>query len=114
MLVRVEVLVGPPGCGKTNELLAEMAGVAGRYVFALPTTELIEEKLRDLHREAAKSGTEPVIRAIHSKVVGRAPMGVGREIAEAVEEYSGLPHVVLVVTHEGLMATDFACAAAAP
>ncbi len=67
MLVRVEVLVGPPGCGKTNELLAEMASVPGRYVFALPTTELIEEKLRDLHREAAKSGTEPVIRAIHSK-----------------------------------------------
>src|SRR5215207_2167639 len=50
VLVRVEVLVGPPGCGKTQELLAEMAGVAGRYVFALPTTELVEEKLADLRR----------------------------------------------------------------
>ncbi len=86
---RVEVLVGAPGCGKTNELLAEMAGVAGRYVFALPTTELIEEKLRDLHREAAKSGTEPVIRTIHSKVAGRAPMGVSREIADASRSILG-------------------------
>ena len=111
MLIRVHVSVGPPGCGKTNELLAEMAGVPGRYLFALPTTELIEEKLRDLRRETAKSGTEPVIRAIHSKVAGRAPMDVSREIAEAIEEYSAMPHVVLVVTHEGMMATDFACAA---
>src|SRR3712207_5875501 len=83
-LVRVEVLVGPPGCGKTNELLFEMTTVAGRYVFALPTTELIEEKLRDLQREAAKSGTEPVVRAIHSKVAGRRSATVSREIADAI------------------------------
>ncbi len=108
------MLVGPPGCGKTQELLAKMAGVPGRYLFALPTTELIEEKLRDLHREAAKSGTEPVIRAIHSKVAGRRSTSVAREIAEAVDEHSALPHVVLVVTHEGMMGTDFACAAAVP
>ena len=114
MLIRIEVLVGPPGCGKTREMLVEMASVKGRYVFALPTTELIEEKLADLRREAAKSGTEPVIRAIHSKVAGRAPVGVSREIADAVEGLSAFPHVILVVTHEGLMATDFGCAAAAP
>ncbi len=108
------MLVGPPGCGKTREMLVEMTSVTGRYVFALPTTELIEEKLRDLRREAAKSGTEPVIRAVHSKVAGRAPVGVSREIADAIEELSAFPHVILVVTHEGLMATDFACAAAAP
>ena len=66
-LIRVEVLVGPPGCGKTNELLSEMTAVPGRYVFALPTTELVSEKLLDLNREAAKSGTGPVIRAIHSR-----------------------------------------------
>ena len=69
------MLVGPPGCGKTNVLLAEMAGVPGRYLFALPTTELIEEKPRDLHREAAKSGTEPVIRAIHSNLAGTERAG---------------------------------------
>ena len=104
------MLVGPPGCGKTNELLAEMAGVPGRYLFALPTTELIDEKLRDLIREAANLGTEPVVRAIHSRVAGRRSVSISREIAEAVEELSALPHVVLVVTHEGMMATDFTCA----
>lgn len=113
-MVRVEVLVGPPGCGKTSEMAVEMAAVPGRFVFALPTTGLIEEKLRDLRREAAKSGAEPVIRAIHSRVEGRASVGVAREIAEAVEEFSSLPHAILLVTHEGLMATDFSCAAAAP
>ena len=41
-------------------------------------------------------------------------MGVSREIGDAIEELSQFPHVILVVTHEGLMATDFACAAAAP
>jgi hypothetical protein len=113
-LIRVEVLVGPPGCGKTQELLVEMASVRGRYVFALPTVELIKEVLVALHREAGLSGAEPVIRTIHSKVAGRAPVGVSREIADAIEELSSFPHVILVVTHEGMMATDFACAAAAP
>jgi hypothetical protein len=112
VLVRVEVLVGPPGCGKTQELLAEMAGVAGRYVFALPTTELVEEKLADLRREAEERGTEPMVRAVHSRAPGRTSVGVARAISEAVEELSLLPHVVLLVTHEGLMAADFSSAAA--
>ncbi len=108
------MLVGPPGCGKTSEMLVEMTSVKGRYVFALPTVELIKEVLVALHREAGLSGAEPVIRTIHSKVAGRAPVGVSREIADAIEELSSFPHVILVVTHEGLMATDFGCAAAAP
>ncbi|GAA0576888.1 hypothetical protein GCM10009416_14340 [Craurococcus roseus] len=108
------MLVGPPGCGKTKELLVEMTSVAGRYMFALPTTDLIGEALVGLRREAALSGTEPVIRAIHSKVAGRAPAGVAREIADAIQELSSLRHAILVVTHEGLMATDLSCAAAAP
>jgi hypothetical protein len=108
------VLVGPPGCGKTDELLVEMTSVRGRYVFPLPTTELIDEKLGDLHSEAAKSGTRPVILAIHSRMAGRRPASISREIAEAIEAYSLLPHVILVVTHEGMMATDFACAGTTP
>ncbi len=110
-MIRVEVLVGPPGCGKTNELLFEMTTVPSRYVFALPTTELINEKLLDLHREAAKSGTEPVIRVIHSRVAGRRSLSVSREITDAIEECSPLRHVILVVTHEALMQTDFSCVA---
>jgi hypothetical protein len=107
------VQVGQPGCGKAGALLAEMAGTKGRYLFALQTTELVEEKLADLRREAAERGTEPVIRAVHSRVPRRASVGVAREIADAVEELSCLPHVVLVVIHEGLIATDFSAAAAA-
>ncbi|MBL6454528.1 hypothetical protein JMJ55_04275 [Belnapia sp. T6] len=108
------MLVGPPGCGKTKELLVEMTSVPGRYVFALPTTELIDEKLGDLHNKAAKSGTRPVILAIHSRVARRRSASINREIAEAIEAYSLLPHVILVVTHEGMMATDFACASSRP
>ncbi len=108
-VIRVEVYGGPPGCGKTIELLVEMTSMPGRYVFALPTMELIGEKLLDLSREAAKSGTEPVIRPIHSRAENRRSLGVTRGITDAIDEYSSLPHVILVITHEALMQTDFTC-----
>ena len=113
-MIRVEVLVGPPGCGKTSDLLVEMTSVKGRYVFALPTIQLIGEQLKAVFREAGKSGTEPLIRTIHGKVADRRPLSISREIAEAIEEYSSLPHVILLVTHEGMMATDLTCAADVP
>src|SRR4051794_21505304 len=91
-----------------------MTSVTGRYIFALPTIDLISEKLEELYREAGKSGTEPVIRAIHGRVSSRGSLSVSREIADVVEEYSSIPHVILIVTHEGMMATDLTCAAAAP
>ena len=68
---RVEVLVGPPGCGKTSELLVEMSSVKGRYIFALPTIKLIGEQLKALFLQVGKSGTEPHIRTIHGDVTGR-------------------------------------------
>src|SRR4051812_44517463 len=86
-----------------------MTSGRGRYVFSLPTTEVIDERRLALAREAAKPGTEPVVRAIHSKVSGRRSLGVAREIVEAIEEYSSLPHVILMITHEALMQTDFSC-----
>ncbi|HEV7253592.1 MAG TPA: hypothetical protein VGN97_10920, partial [Mesorhizobium sp.] len=92
-------------------MLAEMTSVTGRYILALPTTDLIDEKLRDLHHEAAKSGTEPVIRAIHSKTGNGRSFSVSRNITNAIEEYSSLPHVILVITHEALVQTDFTCVA---
>jgi hypothetical protein len=108
-MLRVNVLIGPPGCGKTIEMLVEMTSITGRYILALPTLDLIDEKLRDLEREAAKSGTEPVIRAIHSKAGNRRSNSVSRNITDAIEEYSSLPHCILVITHEALVQTDFAC-----
>ncbi|MGK7869664.1 hypothetical protein [Falsiroseomonas sp. E2-1-a20] len=110
-MIRVNVLTGPPGCGKTIEMLVEMTSVTGRYILALPTLDLIGEKLRDLEREAAKSGTEPVVRAIHSGVKHRRSNSVSRNISDAIEEYSSLPHCILVITHEALVQTDFACVA---
>src|SRR3712207_1250768 len=34
--VKIEVLTGRPGAGKTSELIDEMTGVPGRYLFASP------------------------------------------------------------------------------
>jgi hypothetical protein len=42
-MLRVNVLTGPPGCGKTIEMLVEMTSVTGRYILALPTLDLIDE-----------------------------------------------------------------------
>jgi hypothetical protein len=68
-------------------MLTEMVSVRGRHLFVLPTTELITDKLQDLNRQAALSGTEPVIRAIHSRVADGRSVSISREIADAIEEY---------------------------
>ena len=73
ILLRVEVLVGPPGCGKTSELVVEMTAVPGRYVFALPTIDLIAEKLKDLKKQM---GEVPKVSSSHHPTA--VPMTMAR------------------------------------
>ena len=109
---QVEVRVGPPGCGKTTEFVIETTTRPHRYIIALPTIGLLEEVAGRLCHEAAKSGTLPVIRAVHGRAEGQRSVIVSRMIMEAIEEYATLPHVILIITHEGMMATDFHSTAA--
>jgi hypothetical protein len=105
--MHVRVLSGPPGCGKTLTLLKELIDRPGRYLLASPRIDLIEERERDLKSmiEAKLSDeasfTAPIIRKIHGGRPRSAP--VARQITEAIEKYRGDDHVILLITHEGMM-----------
>jgi hypothetical protein len=102
--LQVTVVTGPPGCGKTTQFLAEMAQTPGRYLFAMPRNELIEERVHDLHRWASLSGTQPIIQAIHSGQAERIP--VLRRVRDAATELGDAGHTILLISHEALMTVD--------
>src|SRR5215204_5913138 len=85
--MNVCVITGLPGCGKTSLILDEIASTPGRYLFAMPRTDLIEERVRDLQDRASTVGTNLVALPIHSDQ--KAKGQVRRRIRLAAEECRG-------------------------
>lgn len=91
-----------------------MGGTVGRYLFAVPTLTLIPEFVRDIHRKAEAAGLAlPMIIEIHSGETwdrtGKAlppSARVPRLIKQAAEDYRHVDHVIIVITHEGLISAD--------
>jgi hypothetical protein len=105
--VKIDVLTGRPGAGKTSEMIEEMTGVPGRYLFASPAIHLMPERVEKLREKAAEAGTSPVIREVHSKaLLGGVGGNVRRRIAEAPDLHAGDEHVILLAMHEGTMNAD--------
>jgi hypothetical protein len=102
--LKVTVLIGPPGCGKTTQLLLQMTQMPGRYLFAMPRNALIQERVRDLHKRASIAGTAPSIVPIHSDQGSRIP--VLRRVKDAATEFATEPHVIVLITHEALVSVD--------
>jgi hypothetical protein len=102
--MKIRILSGPPGCGKTWVLLNELIDRPGRYLLASPRIDLIEERERDLRGMMEASSTSPILRPIHGGLSRSAP--VARQISEAIEEYQDDEHVILLITHEGMMSAD--------
>jgi hypothetical protein len=102
--MKLKIKSGLPGCGKTTDILVEMIEIPGRYIFALPRIDLITEQKRDLVIKSQDSPTRPVIRAIHSSPSRRVP--VFRQITEAIVEHRDHEHVILLISHEGMMGAD--------
>ena len=102
--MNVCVITGLPGCGKTSLILDEIASTPGRYLFAMPRTDLIEERVRDLQDRASTVGTNLVALPIHSDQ--KAKGQVRRRIRLAAEECRGVPHVAVLITHEALTSID--------
>src|SRR5689334_13367291 len=100
----VKILKGAPGCGKTSHLIKEMAATRGRYLLASPRLALIDERHCDLRKAAEKAGTEPILRLIHNENTGR--LSVLKALQAAAAEFATHEHVILLVTHEGLMGLD--------
>lgn len=97
----VEILAGPPGCGKSTKMREEAEAAGGRYLFAYPTIPLLREQAKEF-RTAGKMLT---IEA-HSKSTGEGT--VQRRLSDAAKAVmqGGRPDVVVLTTHESFMGCD--------
>lgn len=83
-----------------------MAQNVGRYVFAIDRREVSAERIGELNRLAAEAGLSPEIRQIFSGANERRE-GIARQIEEAGQTYFDHPHVILIITHAGMMTAEF-------
>jgi hypothetical protein len=83
-----------------------MAMRAGRYVFATSRIELIAERIQDLRRQMLAARTNPTIRSIHGQTGNRGRGPVLAEIEDAASLHQNEDHVVVFITHEGMMGAN--------
>lgn len=102
----MQFIMGVPGTRKTIRQLERMVRTPGRYLFANPTTDLIHERVGDLQRMARELGTDPLIVEVHAKVRHSVYRQVARTIAALPDEMASVQHIVVLVTHEGLISSD--------
>ena len=97
----VEILAGPPGCGKSTKMREEAEAAGGRYLFAYPTIPLLREQAREFRA----TGKMLTIEA-HSKSKGQG--AVQKRLADAANQVdqSGWRDVVVLTTHESFMGCD--------
>lgn len=96
----VHVLAGIPGSGKSAKMILEAASAPGRYLFAVPTINLLEEQAERFAELAAH--TQCV--RIHSK--DRKRGSVARQINDLMSDHSDADHVAAFITHEAMMEAD--------
>jgi hypothetical protein len=90
-----------------------MIACPGRYILSSPRIDLIIEREHDLKTLASACEASPTIRLIFSDKArsggsGKSrPRPVPERIVEAIEKHQDDEHVILLITHEGLMTTDF-------
>lgn len=101
MSMKVEVLTGPQGGGKSTVMREEAIAQPGLYLFALPTIELLEEQNMAFF---AADKLLPTIRVHKDSGNG----STARRLTEAREDFEakGVSHAVIFTTHETLMNHD--------
>jgi hypothetical protein len=87
-------------------MMWEMATSKGRYIFATSRIELINERIGDLRRNTASAGTNPTIHPIHGETNNRCRGPVLVEIEDAAHLHQDEEHVIVFVTHEGMMGAN--------
>lgn len=107
-MVKLHLLTGAPGCGKTRKMLDEMIAEPGRYLLCSPRTSLIDEQAAYLRGSAAALDRAVDIIPIHSAQKGQRG-DVLRRLRDVVLEsaaISGDDHRIVIVTHEALLTLD--------
>ena len=97
----IEIVSGPPGCGKSTRLRADAIKAPGLYVFFCPTIPLIAEQVEAFRKE----NPSIQLHVAHS-AIGRG--SVQRKLNDAREAViaSGIEHAVIFTTHDALMMRD--------
>ena len=103
--VRVEVLTGPPGCGKSHRMREEAVRSPGRYLFFAPTIPLIHEQVSRFREDAQREGKNIALFEAHSGRKGRPVQYWLDEAIEAIEAGNS-QHAVVLTTHDALMTRD--------
>ena len=101
MVMKVEVLTGLPGCGKSHEMRQEAINNPGLYLFVYPSIDLIEEQLA-----AFKAEADIRVAEAHSEAPGSGTVQNRLERHKAYFEANNIDHAVVLMTHEGLMGAD--------
>ncbi|WP_312733658.1 DEAD/DEAH box helicase family protein [Brevundimonas sp.] len=100
--MKVTMLTGPQGSGKSTVMREEAIARPGLYLFAAPTHELIDEQANDFRRDARWLKTWPV----HSKVGGKGKVEERLEHARSEIMREGHKHAVILTTHDAMMGSD--------
>lgn len=97
----VDILAGPPGCGKSTEMREEAEAAGGHHLFAYPTIPLLREQAKAFRATGKLTTIE-----VHSKSRGKGT--VQRRLADTANEVarSGMRDVVVLTTHESFMGCD--------
>ncbi len=98
----VDVITGPAGAGKTQQMLERAAQTKGRYLFAATTTRLADEQASRFSLLAPSAS----FLTIHSENRTREP--VARRIESLAKTFATDQHVAAFITHEALMSANFA------
>ena len=101
-MMKVEVLSGPPGCGKSNLMRAEAVANPGRYIFFYPTAKLIDEQAMEFKKVHGLD-----VQIAHAKAKGRQGT-VQSQLNEDAQraETARIAHTVVLTTHESLVGCD--------
>ena len=100
--MKVTMLSGPQGSGKSTVMREEAIAQPGLYLFAAPTHELIDEQANDFRRDARWLKTWPV----HSKTGGKGKVEERLEHARSEIMREGHKHAVILTTHDAMMGSD--------
>ncbi len=100
--MKVTVLTGPQGSGKSTVMREEAIAQPGLYLFASPTHELIDEQTAAFKAEERGLKLWPV----HSKTGGKGKVEERLEHARSEIVREGHRHAVILTTHDAMMGSD--------
>ena len=103
--MKITVDESPVGVGKTHRAIEMMTGIKGRYVFASERINTMDEMVGRIFDAARINKTLPTIIKIFTQN-GRVG-NVARQIADIPRTTEGNDHVIVLISHEGMMSSEF-------